>query len=386
VLGDPTVPVPLDPTAGVAGTLLSGGGAPQPGVLDTGSVLSALPATPDCTPATALQVHSTSDGAARLAFLDLHPLCVANASIFGGDALSRFELVLAGDRCQRALGCFQLLTSEVESTRALSAEGFAVISFHLLGGTKYRAPDGRENMTAATRVPLRVCWNPPPEDAEVVTACRLFGTPACAGLGQDVTLLFATGVAPLVLTESARARIGQPFDSTAAPIQLVLPGTDPVPAQPLTALTRLAVVGQTVTGSQDPGACGELQRSRCLRHEVDPTACDGLTVRKDSGDNSDSDAEAYLLLADPLPAFGIPDGMPYIESAREDVQPTLADIDGLFGAEAIDRLLEARVAYQGVSGDSVDQGPRVIGRCPAGALGCAACTRAGKNSHPAPCP
>src|SRR5262249_19564787 len=141
-------------------------------------------------------------------------------------------------------------------------------------------------------------------------------------------------------------------------------------------IQRLAFVGHTLGGSvQDPGACGELQRARCL-NAINPKLSDdqktplkldcerAVLTDPDSRDNT-ADVEAYVILEGPIDVAPIADGDPYIEAARTEVQPRISDIDGFVGASILNRLEQLRIDYQGVSADDVDSGTRFITRCKA---------------------
>jgi hypothetical protein len=360
VLGDPSVPIDLELATGVPRTRVAGPAGVAPAVVDTGSPLSAL-AVPEvgCDAATMLALRSASaPDRLRLGLPDLHPACLATgSSVVGGDLLARFETVFAGDLmgCPDPLGCLQLFSQEVESTRQLAQRGYAVLPFLLLGGGKRIDERGRTLTYTATRVPLRACLDPP--------ATWSASTPAAA-LGLDATLLVATGVAPLVLSAASSTRMGRPPAGPGAPI--TLPGGDAATATAIgPTLARLALVGQTLSQSRDPGACADLQRSRCLNQSPPPPAgfCDALVLPEDARDN-DSDAEPYVMFEGPLDVAILADDVPYVVAAREEVRPRLADVDGLLGATLLRRLLELRIDYPGVPGDDLDSGPKVIARCP----------------------
>src|SRR5207249_10381176 len=131
----------------------------------------------------------------------------------------------------------------------LGAEGFAVMSYLLLGGGSFVDAAGRTRTWSATRVPMRVCINPPKHYS------------SDGPLGYDATLLVATGRQPLTVTSSALVRLGL---TTSVPVD------------------RLALVGHTLGGAvQDPGPCGELKRTRCLESRdtfIGTQFCDRLVL------------------------------------------------------------------------------------------------------------
>ena len=371
VQGNPTIPLDLDLSTGVPTTRMAGSMGLATATLDTGSPLSGLGMSWGCSEATAMELHSAAaPDRVRWVFLDEHPVCVAgDSAVVGGDLLARYEVIFASDLsdpglgCSQPLGCVQLLPGEIEPTRDLGCEGYVTISFRLLGGGTYLDARGRKVDYLPTRVPLRVCVDPP---LDYVRDCGRQGDPGCAVLGRDATLLLATGVQPLVVSSTAATRLGLEL-SGAPPTTLALPGS-PAPgvtATPTVAIDRIAIVGQTV-GDRDPGPCFELQRSRCLAQmDRNQGLCNQLLVGTDNADNT-SDAEGYIVLLDPTPAVTIADETPYLQSARDEVRPRIADADGFLGTQVLTRLPALRIDYRGVSGDEIDTGPRVITRCAPG--------------------
>jgi hypothetical protein len=355
VIGDPTVPIDLDVSTGSPHTRLGGTTGVVTAVFDTGSPLSTLANAAGCTPTTPLEIHNAGDlDRLRLTFLDQHPLCGTGDSVLGGDLLARYELVFPAARCATRLGCFELLPGEIEPTVALAAEGYATLSFHLLppSGATQLDPALGVVQYPATRVPIRACINPP----------AAFD-PAATDLGLSANLLLATGIAPLVLGDSARNRLGLALADPPDAPALTLPGSDAhVTTMKVTPIDRMALIGQTVVGTANPGPCGELQRARCLLAGASLKTCNRPLLPSDEIDN-DSDREPFVMLAGPIASVVIADDTPYLQAARNDVRPRVPDADGFLGAEILGRLREVRVDYLGVAGDSVDPGPRMIVQC-----------------------
>ena len=368
VVGDPMQPLDLDLSTGVPQTRIRGRTMIAAATVDTGSPVSTLSNLAGCGPDTAMVLNSAAvPDRVRLAFPDLHPYCVDGESVLGGDLLVHYEAIFAGDRCgASALGCLQLAPHEVESTLALSQERakpivdasgqlihhpgwpFAVISFRLLGGGTFVDSSGRTLSWPATRVPLRVCINPPQKT----------GDPP----GVDATLLVATGREPLQLTASAKARIG----------------TD--------VFDHLVLMGQTMGGSiQDPGPCGEFTRALCLdainprdNRDARQLACEkSVLTDPDSLDNT-ADVGAWVMLDGPMMAQTLADDDPYIQAARNEVRPRIADVDGVIGAQILARLEQVRIDYQGDPGDDIDSSTRFITRCKLGDPTCHLSARHGK--------
>ena len=355
VVGDPLQPLDLDLSSGVPQTRMRGRTLVTPAILDTGSPVSTLSNAAGCAADTALVLNSAAvPDRIRLAFPDLHPYCVEGDSVVGGDLLVHYEAIFAGDRCGTpALGCLQLAPHEVESTRALSQETqpdgsshpFAALSYELLGGGSFIDASGRTRTWPATRVPLRVCINPPQTATDPP--------------GIDATLLVATGREGLTFTDSMLERAGL---AAGVPIQ------------------ELVLMGHTLGGANitDPGPCAEFSRAICLNTLPPPPnnqvrqcndqlkqGCENAIFPPNDTDslNNCSDVGAYVILDGPLDVSRIADEDPYIQSARNEVRPRIADIDGLLGSSVLSRLEQVRIDYQGNSSDDVDSGTRVITRC-----------------------
>jgi hypothetical protein len=358
VVGDPLQPLDLDLTSGVPQTRVRGRTLVTPAILDTGSPVSTLSIGAGCAPNTALVLNSAAvPDRIRLAFPDLHPYCVDGDSVVGGNLLVHYEAIFAGDRCgTSALGCLQLAPHEVESTRALSSgtHPFAVLSYELLGGGSFIDVNGLTHTWPATRVPMRVCINPPQMPIDPP--------------GIDATLMVATGREPLTFTEAYMMREGL---EAGVPVR------------------NLVLVGHTLGGSTitDPGPCAEYARAVCLNTTIPPPPdpsqprqchdpfkqmCEDAIFPPNDTDSRDNcaDVGAYVVLDGPLDFSSIADADPYIQSARNEVRPRIADVDGLLGASLLSRLEQVRIDYQGDPSDDIDSGTRLITRCNVGDTTC----------------
>jgi hypothetical protein len=145
-------------------------------------------------------------------------------------------------------------------------------------------------------------------------------------------------------------------------------------------VNRIVLVGHTLGGAvQDPGPCGEYKRIRCLAtsdKNLSPSPfCDRLVLTDpDSWDNT-ADRGAYVVLEGPIDFATIPDDDPYLVGAQDEVRPRIAGIDGLLGADLLNRLEQVRIDYRGNTNDNVDGSTRVITRCKGGDTLCTVSAR-----------
>lgn len=254
----------------------------------------------------------------------------------------------------------------------LEDAGFAVLSFTPYGGGEVSAngdPDflGSRGPLAvpATRVVLRGCAVPAAFSREVDPAAP---PPACCtaadalaqATGVDLALLLDTGIAPLVLSASAWARVVANAAARTPP--LVLPAasaggpalpplhvaTWPTPVEVLlwTTIPRYALVNLEAGSNNNPGPCVELARAR--RTEI--VAFDNATADPndpgprlcaqpcDLDPNQSGEAQnsaAYLEIDGAIPVAVIRDEDPFLQGLRFDVLPEGPELDGLVGATAL---------------------------------------------------
>lgn len=229
----------------------------------------------------------------------------------------------------------------------LSAAGFAVIHFNLQGGAELTAESRPDFLgltgpveVPPTRVVLRACGGAPlfdPMSPEPEACCNRIDAVTNAK-GTDLALVVATGVGPLVLSQSAWNRItaGQ-----ADPLPTPVAG-DPLPVPslptPLTdvlwsTLPRLALVNQELDDATNPGPCVDLGRARRLEWvENHPTNC----IQPCDSDPRDSgkaqNAAAYVEFGPDIRVAIVPDGTALLQGLRAEIRPEGPEVDGLIGA------------------------------------------------------
>src|SRR5438270_3369182 len=146
---------------------------------------------------------------------------------------------------------------------------------------------------------------PPEPDApaDTIKACCSAADAVSLATGANVALLLATGVGPVVLGQSAWARVSAvlaaanptapPPVMTPAPL-LIATWPAPIDAK-WTTITRLALVNMETNATNDPGACVELGRARRIewmeRRQVENQASAACVQPCDADSRSSSEAQ-----------------------------------------------------------------------------------------------
>lgn len=264
----------------------------------------------------------------------------------------------------------------------LSAAGFAVIRFNLRGGAELTAESRPDFLgltgpveVPATRVMLRACagadlFDP---DAMVAQQCCQRSDAVVKATGVNLALVLATGVGPMVLSQSAWERVAA---VQAIPLPVPVPGPPlfiPSVSAPLTevswsTLPRLALVNQELDDANNPGACVDLGRARRLEWvEHHPNACVQPcdTDPRDTG--KAQNAAAYVELVGEIQVAVVPDGTPLLQGLRAEIRPEGPEVDGLIGANAL--------AQTKMELDYISNPGRAIFSCSVGRPGCFASPR-----------
>jgi hypothetical protein len=247
----------------------------------------------------------------------------------------------------------------------LEDAGYAVLRFKLFGGgeTTAQSPSDFAGLQApvtlpATRVVLRACAAPEVFSPDVQP-------PACCKRGDelsdvnttgvDLALLLATGVGPMVLTQSAFMRVAAKVPAmapmTSAPL-LVATWPTPIAAQ-FTTLPRIAFVdGDEPPSTGDEGPCVDLGRARRIEWVARQTVAAGQMQTPfaphppvaacvpgcdldPSEPTAPLNSAAYLEIGGAIPVAVVDDAEPFLQALRFDVRPEGPDIDGVVGAAAL---------------------------------------------------
>jgi hypothetical protein len=268
----------------------------------------------------------------------------------------------------------------------LEDAGYAVYRFSLYGGGEVTAQGSPDFVGITgplvlppTRVVLRTCAAAAAFAPTDDIPCCHAGDEVKLATGVNLALLLATGVGPVVLTDTAFARLDAETtrqiclaaNGPAAPPPLPAPGP-PSPSlrvatwpTPIVArwstIPRLAFVDLEAGVAADPGACVELGRARRTEQVsyltvTNPAAgacrqpCDADARQPDLAQSS----SAYLELGGQLPVAIVADNEPFLQALRLDVRPEGPELDGLVGAGTLGR---SRVEIDYLSG------PRALFSC-----------------------
>ena len=266
--------------------------------------------------------------------------------VFGAPAITFWSGQHAPDSLFGAPGCAGTADSPLCA---------AVLHFSLLGGGELTAisePDflGLTGPVEfpATRALLRACAAPAVADPinDPTPRCCSRIDAVNQATGANLALLVATGVGPVILSQSAWNRVVAsqtvPPPSPAAGDSVSIPWlSGPLASVTWSELPRLALVDLESDPSTNPGACVELGRARRMewieRHQTGPDSpacfqpCDA-----DLGDSGKAqNAAAYVELGAPVRVAIVPDGSGFLESLRAELRQQGPQVDGLLGTEAL---------------------------------------------------
>ena len=275
----------------------------------------------------------------------------------------------------------------------LEDAGYAVLRFAPFGGgeTTANAPPGFLGLQGpvtlpATRVVFRACAAP---QAFTPTGpreqCCTRGAEIGLATGVDLSLLFSSGVGPLVLSQATWTRVVATPGHGARHgrrRRLLYVATWPTPiAASWTTIPRFALVdGFEPPSTGDEGPCVDLGRARriewvAVQQQAHPALaacvepCDTDPLETNDALNS----AAYIELGGAIPVAVVADDEElYLQALRFDIRPEGPDIDGVVGAGA---LGAARVEVDYLSNPN-----RSIFSCEAGAAR-AACYAAARCTH-----
>ena len=383
-------PIPLtraplgDGTAGgalLALARLPGGGAPFSMVVDTGSPVTIIGATSpgsgtltiaqrgfDLLDATATAPQPVRARFRDLGLFSLQLGAVGSAAtipggVLGGDLLRAFSTELRFEkRCAGAAapddagapdagvsaagpGCSSVTfwNHQGATLGFLEDAGYAVLRFTPFGGGETTAnsePDflGLQGPVTipATRVVMRACAAPDTftPTVEPKTCCTR-GAEIANATGVDLSLLLATGVGPMVLSQTAWNRVAAKLATAPAMSSApLLVATWPTPiAATWTTMPRFALVdGFDPPSTGDEGPCVNLGRSRRIEWTAVQTAnmqqahpaVAACVQPCDTDPSEPSEAlssAAYIELGGAIPVAIVADTEPFLQALRFDIRP-----------------------------------------------------------------
>jgi hypothetical protein len=361
-----------------AGALLARGaadGQPLGFVFDTGSPVTFFAGTPS-SPSLVHRSFSLIDGRAPagaltpvrailndVGTLDVPLGMLADGSrpdaVFGADILRGYAVELSFSTSAGPAVTFW--RRQGASDDALVAGGYAVLHAPLYGAIEISAQGDADFVgmrgpldVAASRVVLRTCANPVPfsPTGPAPQACCASTLPN-PKTGADLLLVVATGIGPVVLSETAWARVeaaaardaltgvaaGALSAPTEGPPLNVATFPDPIPAR-WTTLPRMALVDLQASSSSDPGPCVELARARRMEwsetQRVQGTAACVASCDVDPNDrNRSATSAAYLEVGHSVPVAVIPDTAALLQGVRGEIRPQGPEVDGFLGAASL---------------------------------------------------
>ena len=311
--------------------------------------------------------------------------------VLGGDILRQYSVDMRfGATCSDGMSLCSWMTFWEHlgpDIGFLEDSGYAVLRFSLFGGGETTArgdPDflGQRGplVLQPTRVVFRTCAAPKTFTPDLArdTCCKETDAERLA-TGVDLAMLLDTGVGPLVLSQSAWARVLDALyrqgDPAAAPAETpgqlnVATWNTPIPATWST-IPRFALVDNETGSATDPGPCVELGRSRRIEQvsvavqaaEASQTPTDVCTQPCDNDarePEKSQNSAAYLELNGTIPVAIIADDEPYLQGLRFDVRPEGPELDGIVGAGA---LLRSRVEI-----DYASSSKRALFSCETGVM------------------
>lgn len=242
--------------------------------------------------------------------------------IVGGDVLSRIAF-----RIDPVAGSALLFPAIAGTNEAHEDACDAVFPIAIGGGGQYVIGD-EQVLYQATRI--------------AVPACTGSAADAASGpTGKDAFFLLATGVGRTVLARSAWKRITGATDAE-------------IDALPTTTLYLGGAAGVTVATATLPdlelvareaderGPCLELYLSRVLSSlsSCPQTVMDAFDLQCTcTGDDPDCSAGAAAELRREVPVVLLDDAHPLLQSIRNELRPTFAEVDGLIGMETLGSFL-----------------------------------------------
>jgi hypothetical protein len=272
------------------------------------------------------------------------------SGVIGGDALSRFALRLAP-----GLGQIRFFP-DIAGNDATQAEACAASFPTGLAGGGVLVIGNDTVSFPATRVVLSVCLAP--------------AAPSCTGScprGTDTLLVLATGVRPLVLSRSTYEALAGSADGLPT-TTLYLPGDAAGGTTARVAkIAGLALLDRADhTDNIGRGACLELTASRlmsssfCTADMTQPGPDGGTPACPCQNGATACSVGPSVEVSAPIDVAIIEDTHPLLSSLRDELRPTIADVGGLIGMQALAQLT-TDVDYPN---------GRTIVRCAAGATAC----------------
>ena len=256
------------------------------------------------------------------------------SGILGGSTLLGFSLALTLPAAASESPTMTLWPqSPAPMDDWFAKQGMVSLRFTLRGQALLSNNGGDNTLTLpGTRVVLGACLAPDQFTASQPSECKV-GDVAKRATGTDALLVVGTGTGPLVIGETAYARIAARLGipaSDGSQGELFTPlNSAPIPARFVT-LPRLALF-TSATNDTWLGACAELGRARRIEWAMQAEgACLKLERCDVDGDKAHA-SSPYLELGDGIPTAIVSETSALFLSLNMDAPPS-ARVDGMIGA------------------------------------------------------
>jgi hypothetical protein len=293
---------------------------------------------------------------------------VQPAGVMGGPLLSNFSVGFEFPTGEADPASMTLWPAYPGTDDQLAQDGRVALRFDPRGNLPIAQGDGEASLSLPnSRVVLAACVGPRTfATSEPAETCA-HGEVALRASGEDMMLAIGTGEGPLILSQSAWARLAPKLglDSEAGTVgQLYTPFTTVSADQPpvsarFVAIPRLAIF-QGIPDSSWIGPCVELARARRIEWVLANQDGGACFQPCDASGGQAASTYPYLELGGSLVAAVVSETSDIIRSLNADV-PAKPEVDGIVGAATLAGV-RMRIDYP------ADPQGRLIASCLEGAV------------------
>jgi hypothetical protein len=283
---------------------------------------------------------------------------IQTAGVMGGSLLSNFSVGFELPRSLDQNASMTIWPGSPGTDDQLGLDGQVALRFELRGSAAAAKGDGEASLTLPnSRIVLAACAAPrsfSPSEAQETCAK---GEVAIKASGTNLLLAVGTGEGPLILSQSAWARVAAQLGLAAdagTPGDLFTPFSAQATAAHFLDLPRLAIL-QGTTDSSWIGACAELARARRAEWVFTNQASGACFQPCDANGGSMVASRPYMELGGSLRTAVVDDASDLMRALNADAPPK-PRVDGVMGAATLAGL-RVRLDYL-----ATPQG-RVIANC-----------------------
>jgi hypothetical protein len=274
---------------------------------------------------------------------DICPGLVGDSSVqpvgvVGGSLLANFSVGFTFPSSASQPALMSLWPSYPATDDQLAQDGWVSLRFNLRGSAAVAQGNGEASLTLPnSRTVLAACAAPRAFATTDPQETCAKGEVTVKSSGENLLLALGTGEGPLILGQSAWARVANqmglsPDAGTTGDLYTAY-STDPISAR-FVSLPRLALL-QGTTDNTWTGACAELASARriewVLANQTDPPNPAVCFQPCDASGGQALATRAYLELGGPLLAAVVSETSAVIGALNGDVPPN-AQVDGIIGA------------------------------------------------------